>query len=588
MPGRKSFVEKPHPGGWCGVKLVDISSKTMKANILAGREIIALSLALVISPFACAQNESQRAAPVAVENSRSAPAIPPGIEPNSPLGQVVQMLQSGIAENAVLSDIGHSTGPFNLNAADIVYLNDLGAPAEIQTAMIERDKALGVTDVTQAQQTAPPDQNPESQDVTEDYFFGALSPYGKWFQMPGYGLCWQPCATTYDSGWSPYCTQGQWVYTDYGWYWFSGYSWGWCVFHYGRWFHDASRGWCWWPSTTWSPSWVFWRYSGNYCGWAPLPPGCYYSQGNGLIYNGAPVAKGYDFDIGAGLFNFVPMANLSDDNPERFRLPAAQAGQVFAQSKVLIAINSNNRIIVNDGIPVRKILMATGKVMRSMTIQPVESVPNPGTRGDEILPDGESLAIHRPYFNSDVASALRQGIWPVPAQEQPVAHEPPTFIVNENPISYPPADNQDNSVIYVDSAAQDAPPVPTVTTAGPQDDAGPAPGFAAGPDQSYWSVSAEAPAPVYDTSSYMPPRLRSHERWQHRVDQPDKHQEFNPSGGGSRGADHQPVNLSNDFGSHPDQDHGGGHGSTGGSGGASSHSDSHLAPSDGGTHGGRK
>ena len=540
------------------------------------RVLALLILAFIVSPLARSQS-----APQPPDNSIATPtpALPPGIDSSGPLGQVVKMLQSGAAESAVLADIGQSSGPFNLNATDVAYMNDLGAPGDIETAMIQRDRALGVTDVTQAQQTqtAPQDLSAEPQDVTEDYFYGALSPYGKWFNMPGYGLCWQPYAADDVPGWSPYCTQGQWIYTDCGWYWLSGYSWGWCTFHYGRWFHDASRGWCWWPSTTWAPSWVFWRYWGNYCGWAPLPPGYYYSQARGLVHNGAPVAQGYDFGVGASLFNFVPMANLSDENAERFRLTTAQAAQVFARSKVLANINSNDRIIVNDGIPVQKLLLAIGKDMRSYTIQPVESVTAPGTRGDQILPDGETLAVHRPYFKAGVASALRQGIWPVPAQEQPVPHQPPTFIVNENPNSYPPADNQDNSVIYVDSAAEDGPPVPTVTTAGPQDYAAPAPGgVAAAPGQSYWSVSAEAPAPIDDASVYMSPRRQSHERWQHRVQQPDNHREFNPPGDGSRLEGHQ-----------PEQGHGDGSvGSRGGSGGASAQS--HSAPADGGAHGGKK
>lgn len=447
------------------------------------------------------------------------------------------MLQSGAAENAILADIRNSKVPFNVSAADLVYLNDLGTPPDIETALTRRDQELGVNAGAQSPQSAPTAQTQELQDITEDYFYGALVPYGTWINMPGYGLCWQPSAATYNPGWTPYCTLGQWIYTDHGWYWLSGYSWGWCVFHYGRWFHDASRGWCWWPSTIWAPSWVFWRYSGSYCGWAPLPPHCYYSEETGLMYNGASVPSGSDFGIGATLFSFVPMANLFDGNPERFRLPAAQSAQLFARSKVLTDINSNDRIIVNDGIPVSKIAAATGGNMRSFTIQPVESVALPGARGEQILPDGETLAINRPYF-VNAPSALRQGIYPVPAQEQPVPHRGTIFIVNENPLSYQPASNPDNSVIYVDSAAENGPPVPTVTTAGPQDYAAPAPSpVESGP--SYWSVSAEAPAPVDTASAYGSPRHRAHERSQQHVQPPADRREFNPPTEASSPAQHQ-------------------------------------------------
>jgi hypothetical protein len=257
------------------------------------------------------------------------------------------------------------------------------------------------------------------------------------------------------------------------------------------------------------------------------------------MYNGASVASGYDFGMGANLFNFVPIANLCDADAERFRLSAAQAAQVFAQSKVLNDINSNDRIIVDDGIPVSKIAAATGGDMRSFTIRPVESVAVPGARGEQILPDGETLAINRPYFNVNVPSALKQGVWPIAAQQQPVPHRPPSIIVYQSPRTYPSADDQNNnSVIYVNSAAQNGPPVPTVTTAGPQDYTGPAPS----PDasgESYWSVSAEAPAPVDTSSAYMSPRLQSHEHWRHKVPQPANHREFNPSTGGVPPAQHQ-------------------------------------------------
>jgi len=504
----------------------------VKQNITGVVSTLALALAVLGSAIARAQSPPQPASPQvavppsAADNSVAPPTLPPGTEPSSPLGHVIQMLQSGTAERAILAYVSDSTGPFNIGAADLVYLNDLGTPSEIETAMTRRDRALGVNPAAQPRPT--PGQNQQPQDITEDYFFGALAQYGSWVDIPNYGLCWQPCAATYNSGWAPYFTMGQWLYTDCGWYWLSDYSWGWCVFHYGRWFHDTRRGWCWWPATKWAPSWVFWRYSGSYCGWAPLPPHSYYSQGNGLVYNGASVPSDYDFGIGANLFNFVPMANLFDDNIEHYRLSAVESAQIFEGSKVLSAINSNDRTIVNDGIPVHKIAAAAHGAMRSFTIQPVESVAVPGARGEQISPDGETLAVNRPHFNTDVPSALRQGIFPVPSQQQPVPHQPPSIIVNENPLIQPVANNENNNVIYVDRAAQNGPPVPTVTMAGPLDYAGSAPGPVAS-GGSYWSVSAEAPAPVYSASAYMSPRLQSHERWQRHVEQPPNHRDFNPS-----------------------------------------------------------
>jgi hypothetical protein len=515
---------KKYSGWFCG------------ARARGGLALLLAFLALSPGIGANAQNPAQITAQP--DNSVRPPTLPPEMDPNSPFGQVVGMVQSGAAENVVLADVTNSSAPFNLSAADITYLNDLGTPSEIQAAMGQRDQELGLSAEAQSPPPAPSGQSQEPQDITEDYFYGALAPYGTWINMPGYGLCWQPCAVGYDANWTPYGTLGQWIYTDCGWYWLSGYSWGWCVFHYGRWFHDARRGWCWWPSTTWGPSWVFWRYGGSYCGWAPLPPHCYYSQQSGLVFNGASVASTYDFGIGANLFNFVPMRNLFDGNTERFRLSATQAAQVFARSKVINDINSNDRTIVNDGISVSKIATATSGALHSFTVQPVKSVALSGARGEHILPDGETLAVNSPYFNNNVPSALKQGVWPIAAQEQPVAHRSPTIVVNENPLSYSPADNQNNSVIYVDSAGQNGPPVPTVTTAGPQDYPANASGGGAAA-QSYWAGSAEESAPVDNASLYMSPRLQSHEHLQHKVPQPANHREFNPSTAGFHPAQHQ-------------------------------------------------
>ena len=44
------------------------------------------------------------------------------------------------------------------------------------------------------------------------------------------------------------------------------------TFHYGRWTLNPRYGWVWVPGYNWGPSWVCWRHSDGYLGWAPLPP----------------------------------------------------------------------------------------------------------------------------------------------------------------------------------------------------------------------------------------------------------------------------------------------------------------------------
>jgi hypothetical protein len=103
-----------------------------------------------------------------------------------------------------------------------------------------------------------------------DDFYQPLATQGYWVEVGPYGRCWRPSYVA--SYWRPYC-DGEWVWTDDGWYWQSDEPWAWATYHYGRWAYDPYYGWVWVPDTVWGPSWVIFREGGGYCGWAPLPPG---------------------------------------------------------------------------------------------------------------------------------------------------------------------------------------------------------------------------------------------------------------------------------------------------------------------------
>src|ERR1017187_5993868 len=60
---------------------------------------------------------------------------------------------------------------------------------------------------------------------TYQSFYDQLSPYGSWINYPGYGYVWVP--NNMDPSFSPYLTNGHWVYTDMGWAWVSDFDWGW-------------------------------------------------------------------------------------------------------------------------------------------------------------------------------------------------------------------------------------------------------------------------------------------------------------------------------------------------------------------------
>jgi hypothetical protein len=207
-----------------------------------------------------------------------------------------------------------------------------------------------------------------------DYFNDTLTPYGSWVVVAGYGRCWRPTAVIYDSSWQPYCDRGHWVYTDCGWYWASDYAWG-ATFHYGRWFRDASIGWCWYPDTVWAPSWVTWRYSDDYCGWAPLPPGAVYQTGVGIVFNGGRVSVGFDFGLAASAFIFVPTRNFCDPHPRNFRAAPAQVTQIYNHTTVINNYNVNNRTIVNHGIAVQNIATATHTTIHPVSVREINNYP---------------------------------------------------------------------------------------------------------------------------------------------------------------------------------------------------------------------
>ena len=87
------------------------------------------------------------------------------------------------------------------------------------------------------------------------YGLSDLGYYGSFFNLAGYGSCWQPYFTGF--GWDPFM-DGAWMYTPgYGYTWVSAYPWGWMPYHYGSWMYaGGGTGWCWLPGNTWMTYYV--------------------------------------------------------------------------------------------------------------------------------------------------------------------------------------------------------------------------------------------------------------------------------------------------------------------------------------------
>lgn len=326
--------------------------------------------------------------------------------------------------------ITNSTGTFNLDSDKIIYLTNLGVPDSIIQAMMQRDQALqqqfaAAQAAQQAQeaqpgpppassQTAPapgaeatnvPDLEPP-QPVTVNYFYDTLAPYGSWVAIGGYGNCWRPTVCYYNPAWQPYCDHGRWVYTSCGWYWASSYGWG-CTFHYGRWFRSPTYGWCWYPDTVWAPSWVTWRYSNNYCGWAPLPPHTTYQAGVGIAYNGRGISVGFGFGLGANCFTFVPTQYFCSPHPRTYCVAPAQVTQVYNNTTVVNNYNVNNRLIVNHGIPAQTIATASRTTIHPIPIRQARALDPRPWSGQSYNSPGSAYGVQHPVYNRDINSPLR-------------------------------------------------------------------------------------------------------------------------------------------------------------------------------------
>lgn len=379
--------------------------------------IVATTNATVVVAETIAPEALQTNAPAVEAVTVEQPNPPPAVRLSPVLSEVVKLVHSGVDQTVLFNYITNTTGYFALGADEIVYLNDLGVDGEVMTAMMQHDLALRELrmNAVQAQLSVPVQAAPAEEEtevaaaptyvdappmevepvyVSNEYFYNTLSPYGTWVYVPGYGRCWRPTVCVSNPGWRPYCDRGRWVYSDAGWYWLSDYSWGATTFHYGRWFNAPNYGWCWWPDTVWAPSWVSWRYTSAYCGWAPLPPTACYQSGFGLTYQNGSVAVGFGFGLGASAYAFVPWGNVCNPRPYKYCLPTPHAAQVYNNSTVVNHLEAGGRGRVNNrGIAPERVREYSRAEVRTVNLQEQTGRP---VRGERLDRDGRTLAVHRP------------------------------------------------------------------------------------------------------------------------------------------------------------------------------------------------
>src|SRR4051812_36709777 len=181
----------------------------------------------------------------------------------------------------------------------------------------------------------------EAKEVSVEFFYETLDPYGDWIQTNDYGYVWQPKQVSED--WRPY-TDGSWAYTDAGWTWLSDEPYGAIVYHYGRWARLQDAGWVWVPETEWAPAWVSWRRSDQYVGWAPLPPEATFKRDVGI----SAWADSY-YDIGPTHYSFVAVTDFGQPELARVILPRSRNVTVITETRNITNIRYAERGVFVDG-----------------------------------------------------------------------------------------------------------------------------------------------------------------------------------------------------------------------------------------------
>jgi hypothetical protein len=223
-------------------------------------------------------------------------------------------------------------------------------------------------------------------DMDFNYMYNYLASYGNWIILAPYGYVWTPRNMGYR--WQPY-RDGHWVLTDDGWTWISHEEWGSIPFHYGRWGYDNYFGWFWVPGTVWGPAWVSWRWSSQYVGWAPLPPGVEFRAGMGFT--------SYSFKIPHRFWIFLQAPHFLDRDIYRYTLPYERNVTIINFTTIHNNIYYRNNRIINEGIGIDRVRRVTGQVVPRYTIRNVRKVGPPRVESNDVH-------IYRPTIRKNAAA----------------------------------------------------------------------------------------------------------------------------------------------------------------------------------------
>jgi hypothetical protein len=178
-------------------------------------------------------------APAAVATPSAAPAASGGTQaPALAFGvsEVVKMYQGGIGKDVLVGYIENTVLPFHLNADGIIYLQHLGMPQEVTSALIKRDGELQrqADAAYQQQSLAYQQQQQATAAAPPNNQAGATAPS---VVMPGTP---PPAVSPYPDAGAPYAAAPPVAYPDYGVYPYYGYP-----YYYGPNVVIGGWGWGW-------------------------------------------------------------------------------------------------------------------------------------------------------------------------------------------------------------------------------------------------------------------------------------------------------------------------------------------------------
>ena len=362
------------------------------------------------------------------------------------LDDVMKLHNAGLGDDTVLAFIRSKGLNYEISADDAIRLRDRGLSAPVISAMLTSSRPASAPlplpaavptpspapaptpafnslpaspptvpsapQVAYVPPNAPPVVTPAPVVVSSPaanpdvaYFHQELSPHGRWFLVEDNRWCWQPTVVIGNPDWRPYWDRGHWVNTDHGWYWASDYSWGWAAFHYGRWHLHPRHGWIWFPDRAWASAWVVWRSGGDYCGWAPLPPGAHYDHVNTrLLFNGQVVGVNFDFGLGWQHFNFTYLRELGE-TPRRYFVKEHEVRTVFTQTTIVnnytinrVTVNNTPQVhVINRGV--EPLTIPGGKAWSTQVVKVQEmQAPPPNRAHEHYNRDAHTLDVYRPRW----------------------------------------------------------------------------------------------------------------------------------------------------------------------------------------------